>query len=78
MFKLFDSVVKHMLCYGAKIWGHEYKSRIEQVHAKSCRKYYNLTNKTNSVFALGECGRVCQFVYLVWIDAVQRILGKTK
>ena len=34
MFKLFDSIVNLILCYGAEIWDYEYKSRIEQVHVK--------------------------------------------
>ena len=58
MIKLFDSIVKPILCYGAEIWGYEYKSRIEQVHVKFCRKYCNLSSKTNSILALGECGRL--------------------
>ena len=62
MFKLFDSMVKPILCYGAEIWGYEFKNRIEQVHVRFCRKYCNLLRKTSKVFALGECGRISHCV----------------
>ena len=45
MFQLFDSMVKPILCYGAEIWEYEFKNRIEQVHAKFCRKYCNFPTK---------------------------------
>ena len=60
IFKLFDSLVKPVLCYGAKICGYDYKSKIEQVHLKFYRRYMycNLSSKANASFALGECGRL--------------------
>ena len=32
IFKLLDSIVKPILCYSSKIWGYEYRQKIEKVH----------------------------------------------
>ena len=58
IFKLFDTVVKPILCYGAEIWGYNYCDKIEQVHSRFCKQYCNLSYNAADVFALGECGRV--------------------
>ena len=33
-FKLFDSVVKPILCYGSEIWGYRYYEKIKKVQSK--------------------------------------------
>ena len=57
-FKLFDSMVKPVLCYGAEIWGHQYIDKIEKVHLKFCRQYCLLPQQTANAFVYGECGRL--------------------
>ena len=37
---------------------YEFKNRIQQMHARFFRRYCNLSSKTSTVFALGECGRM--------------------
>ena len=37
-FKLFDSMVKPILCYASQIWGYEYCELIESVHINFCKK----------------------------------------
>ena len=32
LFKIFDSLVVPILCYGSEVWGYEYRRKIEQVH----------------------------------------------
>jgi hypothetical protein len=36
-FKLFDTIVRPILCYGAEIWGYQYSGIIEKVHTDLCR-----------------------------------------
>ena len=57
IFKLFDSIVKPILCYGAEIWGYEYSKTIEKVHIKFCKRFVGLHQNTADFFALSECGR---------------------
>ena len=38
LFKIFDSVVKPILCYGAQIWGYSVIKKIEGVQIKFCKK----------------------------------------
>ena len=58
IFKLFDTVVKPILCYGSEIWGYNYCNEIEKVHSKFCKQYCGLSYNVADAFALGECGRV--------------------
>ena len=58
IFKLFDTVVKPIFCYGSEIWGYNYCDKIEQVHSRFCKQYCNISYNAADVFALGECGRV--------------------
>ena len=58
MFKIFDSAVKPILCYGSQIWGYKYIDKIERVHIKYCKIVGNLAHKTCDAMALGECGRL--------------------
>ena len=57
LFKLFDSIVRPILCYGSEIWGHEYCTHIEKVHIRFCKRYIGLHQNTADFFALSECGR---------------------
>ena len=51
LFKLFDSMVKPILCYGAQIWGHTYSPVLESVHFEFCKKYLVLNSSTNNTFS---------------------------
>ena len=62
-FKLFDSMIKPILCNGAQVWGHTYSEVVESVHFDFCKRYLKLNSKTNNMVALGECGR-----YPIYID----------
>ena len=57
MLKIFDSMVKPMLCYASETWGYKYVDNIESVQVKFCKQYCNLSQSTANYFALGECGR---------------------
>ena len=57
-FKLFDSMVKPIACYGAEIWGCKYSEKIEKIQSKFCKQYIGLKQNTNDAFAVGECGRL--------------------
>ena len=57
IFKLFDSIVRPILCYGSKIWGYEYSQTIEKVQSKFCKRYACLHQSTADFLALNECGR---------------------
>ena len=37
LFKIFDSLVVPILCYGSEVWGYEYQRKIEQVHINFCK-----------------------------------------
>ena len=63
LFKLFDSMIKPILCHGAQVWGHTYSEVVESVHFDFCKRYLKLNSKTNNMVALGECGR-----YPIYID----------
>lgn len=57
-FKLFDTIVKPILCYGSEIWGYRYYEKIEKVQTKFCKRFCTLSSNTADSFALGECGRL--------------------
>ena len=57
IFKLFDSIVRPILCYGSEIWGYEYSQTIEKVQSKFCRRYVCLHKNTAAFLAVSECGR---------------------
>ena len=65
MFKIFDSMVKPILCYASNIWGHKYNQKIESVHTKFCKKYCLLYNNCMDAFSLSECGRLPLCYYLL-------------
>ena len=58
MFKLFDTIVKPILCYGSEIWGFTYSEVIEKTHIRFCKRYCSLSTNVADFFALGECGRL--------------------
>ena len=57
-FKLFDSVVKPILCYGSEIWGYKYYEKIEKIQSRFCKRFCCLSPNTPDILALGECGRL--------------------
>ena len=57
-FKLFDSMVKPILCYGSELWGYKYCEEIEKVQSRFCKYYIGQSQKTTDSLALGECGRM--------------------
>ena len=61
-FKLFDTMVKPIACYGAEIWGYKYSDEIERVQTSFCKQYIGLKTNTMDSFVLGECGRYCMAV----------------
>ena len=63
LFKVFDSMVKPILCYGGQIWGYTYSPDVESVQFEFCKKYLVLNSSTNNTAALGECSR-----YPLYID----------
>ena len=63
MFKLFDTMIKPILCYGSEVWGFEIAENIENVHIKFCKKFLlKLPTCTFHAFARGECGRYPMYV----------------
>lgn len=58
IFRLFDSMVKPILCYASEVWGVEYSSVIESVHFEFCRYFLGVNSSVNNSVALGECGRL--------------------
>ena len=58
IFKLFDTIVKPVLCYGSEIWGYRYYDKIEKIQSKFCKRFCCLSANTSDFMALGECGRL--------------------
>ena len=58
MFKIFDTVVRPIFCYGSEIWGFKYSDVIEKTHIQFCKRYCGLSTNVADFFALGECGRL--------------------
>ena len=58
IFKLFDSMVRPILCYGAQVWGYQYNEKVESLHLSFCKRYCLLPQQTTSVFVYSECGRL--------------------
>ena len=76
-FKLFDSMVKPVACYGAELWGYKFCDETEKVQSKFCKYFIGLKQNTDDSFALGECGRlplaVCYMTQAVkyWLKLTQ-------
>ena len=62
-FKLFDTLVKQVLCYASQIWGYCYEKTIETVYNDFCKRYLCVNRTTNNLVALGECGRLLLCVF---------------
>ena len=62
MFKLFDTMIKPVLCYGSEVWGFEISEQIENVHINFCKIFLKLPTCTFHVFVRGECGRYPMFI----------------
>ena len=58
IFRLFDAMVKPILCFGSEIWGNEHSNVIESVHNEFCRYFLGVNSSVNNAVALGECGRL--------------------
>ena len=76
MFRLFDSMVKPILCYGSEVWGTEYSDVIESVHYTFCRYFMGVNQSVNNAVAIGECGRLplCVFYFTNCIKYWCRLL----
>ena len=66
-FKLFDSSIKPVFCYGAQIWVHTYSNVLESVHFEFCKRYHNVNSATNYMVALGECWRYPLLLIIIFI-----------
>ena len=62
-FKLFDSKVLPILCYGSEIWGSQIWSDIEIVQNQFCKYVLGLGSRSVNVAALAECGRKPLYVH---------------
>jgi len=76
-FKLFDMIVRPILCYGAEIWGYQYSAAIEKVHTDFCRRICGLNQNVVKIYPLCECGRAPMSVHYMtkcvryWIKLLQ-------
>ena len=64
-FKLFDSIVVPVVCYGSEVWGFELSECIERVQLKFCRFLLGVNSNASNQAVLGECGRLplCCFYF---------------
>ena len=62
LFKLFDTMVKPVLLYGAEIWGCELSNVIENVQNQFFKSFFKVTCKYISCSCQGECGRNQLFI----------------
>ena len=56
-FKLFDSLVGHVLNYTSEIWGYNKADDIERVHTRFCRSILGVKHSTNRSALYMELGR---------------------
>ena len=57
-FRLFDTMILPILCYGSEIWGYLHYDVLEKIQRKWCRKFLGVPNHTTNEAVLGECGRL--------------------
>ena len=58
IFRLFDSMMKPILCFGSEVLGYEYSSVIESVHYEFCKYFLGVNSPVNNAVALGGCRRL--------------------
>ena len=65
-FKLFDTMVKPIICYASQIWGYDYANSVEIVHNNFCKNILYVRKTTNTCMVLGDCGRLplCTTYYI--------------
>ena len=68
IFRLFDSLVKPILCYGSEVWGTEYSTIIESVHFTFCKYFLGVNSSVNNAVAIGECGRLPVYFILLIVS----------
>ena len=56
-FKLFDSMVLPILCYGSEIWGFHKAPDIERVHIRYLKQILSVRQQTTNAAVYGEVGR---------------------
>ena len=56
-FKIFDSRIAPILCYGSEIWGHTYQDQIK-IHVSFCKFVLGVRKTASNSAVLGECGRL--------------------
>ena len=76
IFKIFDSLVVPILCYGLEIWGYEYHKKIKQVHINFCKSVLRVGKYASNSAVLGECGRlpIATSYYIRFIKYCLKIL----
>ena len=57
-FKLFDTLVKPVLCYASQMLGYCYEKTIETIYNDFCKRYLCVNRSIYNSVALGECGRL--------------------
>ena len=62
-FKVFDSAILPIICYGSEVWGPQYYDVIENVQRKWCINFLGVSNYTPKEAIHGECGRLPVFVH---------------
>ena len=75
-FKIFDAMVKPILCYGAELWGFGYRDTVEKIQISACKQFLGVTKRTSNLMVLGECGRfpLCLEYYVKFIKYWLRII----
>ena len=65
IFRLFDSMVKPILCYGSAVWGTEYSDIVESAQYTFCRYSLGVNSSVNNAVAIGEYGLLplCVFYF---------------
>ena len=58
MFKIFDTVVRPILCCGSDICSFKYSETIEKTHVRFCKRYCGLATNVAEFFALREFSRL--------------------
>ena len=76
VFKIFDTKILPTLCYGAEIWGYEWRQSIEKFHTIFCRFVLGVGKCSILNAILGERGRfplICAYLkrlIIFWLKIV--------